>query len=329
MTVLTLTSTTASATTSSSPSPSRTEPPDPVGGPGPAAVRPAPRHRGRRAAGRDDGGGSGGSTGGTPAPRTAPGRRRWPTSPWCCYNADGSRAEMSGNGIRCLAQAWARRQRPDGAATLRLPPTPVCAASSSVRGPDRRHDRGRGRHGRRCRDRRAAPAGTDVGSRPAPARRATSASATRTPSWPSTTSDAVDLLLIGAAGAGREPGDRRARARARRHHHAGARARRRHHRGLRHRRRAQRHGPRRGGGLVAADGEITVHMDGGDAKVRLDQPRPGRVTLIGPATYVGTVHGRAGERGASGGCRAVTPTTRRSAPRSSSGRSGSRSCSSA
>jgi diaminopimelate epimerase len=25
------------------------------------------------------------------------------------YNADGSRAEMSGNGIRCLAQAWARR----------------------------------------------------------------------------------------------------------------------------------------------------------------------------------------------------------------------------
>ena len=42
-------------------------------------------------------------------------------------------------------------------------------------------------------------------------------------------------------------------------------------------------------GMVAGDGEITVHMDGGDAKVRLDQPQPGRVTLIGPATYVGTV----------------------------------------
>ena len=42
-------------------------------------------------------------------------------------------------------------------------------------------------------------------------------------------------------------------------------------------------------GLVAGDGEITVHMDGGDAKVRLDQPQPGRVTLIGPATFVGTV----------------------------------------
>ncbi len=25
------------------------------------------------------------------------------------YNADGSEAEMSGNGIRCLVQAWARR----------------------------------------------------------------------------------------------------------------------------------------------------------------------------------------------------------------------------
>ena len=31
------------------------------------------------------------------------------------YNADGSRAEMSGNGIRCLVQAWMRRSpRPDG-----------------------------------------------------------------------------------------------------------------------------------------------------------------------------------------------------------------------
>ena len=43
-------------------------------------------------------------------------------------------------------------------------------------------------------------------------------------------------------------------------------------------------------GLVEpASGEITVHMDGGDARVRLDDPAPGRVTLIGPATFVGTV----------------------------------------
>jgi diaminopimelate epimerase len=38
-----------------------------------------------------------------------------------------------------------------------------------------------------------------------------------------------------------------------------------------------------------AAGEITVHMDGGDARVRLDDPAPGRVTLIGPATFVGAV----------------------------------------
>jgi diaminopimelate epimerase len=43
-------------------------------------------------------------------------------------------------------------------------------------------------------------------------------------------------------------------------------------------------------GMVAADvREITVHMDGGDAKVLLDAPAPGEVTLIGPATYVATI----------------------------------------
>lgn len=43
-------------------------------------------------------------------------------------------------------------------------------------------------------------------------------------------------------------------------------------------------------GLVAASAqEIVVHMDGGDATVRLHQPSPGRVTLVGPAQYVGTV----------------------------------------
>ncbi len=43
-------------------------------------------------------------------------------------------------------------------------------------------------------------------------------------------------------------------------------------------------------GLVAADvQEITVHMDGGDARVRLHQPSAGRVTLIGAAQYVGSI----------------------------------------
>ena len=42
-------------------------------------------------------------------------------------------------------------------------------------------------------------------------------------------------------------------------------------------------------GLVPAGEEIVVHMDGGDAKVRLHHPLPGRVTLVGPAQYVATV----------------------------------------
>jgi diaminopimelate epimerase len=35
--------------------------------------------------------------------------------------------------------------------------------------------------------------------------------------------------------------------------------------------------------------EITVHMDGGDAKVRLHQPHDGHVTLVGPAVLVGSI----------------------------------------
>ena len=43
-------------------------------------------------------------------------------------------------------------------------------------------------------------------------------------------------------------------------------------------------------GLVPASAtEILVHMDGGDAKVRLHEPSIGRVTLIGPAERIATV----------------------------------------
>lgn len=38
------------------------------------------------------------------------------------------------------------------------------------------------------------------------------------------------------------------------------------------------------------DGKLIVQMDGGSATVELDAPAPGRVTLTGPATYVGTIH---------------------------------------
>ena len=43
-----------------------------------------------------------------------------------------------------------------------------------------------------------------------------------------------------------------------------------------------------GAGRPRRAGEITVHMDGGDAKVRLDDP-DGRVMLIGPATFIAAV----------------------------------------
>lgn len=45
-----------------------------------------------------------------------------------------------------------------------------------------------------------------------------------------------------------------------------------------------------GWGLVASDAaEIVVHMPGGSAKVRMHQPSNGRVTLVGPAQFVGTI----------------------------------------
>lgn len=46
---------------------------------------------------------------------------------------------------------------------------------------------------------------------------------------------------------------------------------------------------------VRHEGEILVHMDGGDAKVRLHHPSPGRVTLVGPAQYIATVTVSVGE----------------------------------
>ena len=37
------------------------------------------------------------------------------------------------------------------------------------------------------------------------------------------------------------------------------------------------------------DGEILVHMDGGDATVRVNEPRIGHVTLVGPAVLVASI----------------------------------------
>jgi diaminopimelate epimerase len=43
------------------------------------------------------------------------------------------------------------------------------------------------------------------------------------------------------------------------------------------------------GFVDAEQEEITVHMDGGDAKVRLNHPQNGHVTLIGPAAFIGSI----------------------------------------
>ena len=44
-------------------------------------------------------------------------------------------------------------------------------------------------------------------------------------------------------------------------------------------------------GLVPASAsEVIVHMDGGDVQVRVNEPRSGSVTLIGPAQYLSLIH---------------------------------------
>ena len=201
------------------------------------------------------------------------------------YNADGSRAEMSGNGIRCLVQAWARR----------LAVTAGDVAVATMAGV-RRVEFGPGPDGDTI---VAAVDMGAVGAIDAP------------PGWPDIGTHehrpvahlsvgnphtvvavddvgAVDLLSIGQQVPSVnleivEPGPEPT-AITMRVHERGA--------GITE---ACGTGACAAAwaaarwGLVAGDGEITVHMDGGDAKVRLDQPRPGRVTLIGPATFVGTV----------------------------------------
>ena len=52
---------------------------------------------------------------------------------------------------------------------------------------------------------------------------------------------------------------------------------------------AAAHAAARWGLATPIDGKLMVHMDGGSATVELDSPSPGDVTLIGPATYVAAI----------------------------------------
>ncbi|MEJ7800240.1 MAG: diaminopimelate epimerase [Ilumatobacter sp.] len=52
---------------------------------------------------------------------------------------------------------------------------------------------------------------------------------------------------------------------------------------------AAAHAAARWGLATPADGKLVVHMDGGSATVELDTPMVGHVTLTGPATHVATI----------------------------------------
>jgi diaminopimelate epimerase len=52
---------------------------------------------------------------------------------------------------------------------------------------------------------------------------------------------------------------------------------------------AAAHAAARWGLATPSDGKLVVHMDGGSATVELDRPDVGDVTLTGPATYVATI----------------------------------------
>ena len=201
------------------------------------------------------------------------------------YNADGSRAEMSGNGIRCFAQAVARRSESladqlvitdAGERLVRL------AATEDADTIDASVDMG-------AVDPLDVPADWDrLGCHPD--RPVVHLSLGNPHSVVGVDDvDVVDLAELGAkvpqvtleiVAAGAEQHSIRMRV-----HERGA--------GI-----TEACGTGACASAVAAarwglatplDGKLTVHMDGGSATVELDAPAPGRVTLTGPATYVATI----------------------------------------
>jgi diaminopimelate epimerase len=201
------------------------------------------------------------------------------------FNADGGRAEMSGNGIRCFAQALAARRG-------NLDPQRILTDAG---------------------ERLVHLAATDeadtilasvhmgqVTTIPEPAGwAALGCHADRPVAHLSLGNphavvgvddvDAVDLLALGSQVPQLnleivEPGERRHEIRMRVHERGagvtqacgtGA--------------CAAAHAAARWGLATPSDGKVVVHMDGGSATVELDAPGPGHVTLTGPATFVATI----------------------------------------
>ncbi|MGD9705222.1 MAG: diaminopimelate epimerase [Acidimicrobiia bacterium] len=202
------------------------------------------------------------------------------------YNADGSRAEMSGNGIRCLAQAAAARIGMTSG-TLRIS-TDAGVRTVAIRPGD---------------DSRTILASVDMGevtTLDAPAGwHALGCDPMRPVAHlglgnPHSVVGVEEILVVDLATLGAkvpdvnlevvEPGPE-AHAITMRVHERGA--------GITE---ACGTGACASAwaavewGLIAASvPEIVVHMDGGDATVRLHEPECGHVTLTGPATFVGTI----------------------------------------
>ena len=178
---------------------------------------------------------------------------------------------MSGNGIRCLAQAAAARTGMTSG-TLRIATDAGRANGRDPPGERAPYDPRQRRHGRDHHDRRAGH-WAELGCDPM---RPVAHLGVGNPHSVVGVEDvlAVDLARPRRHGARCQPRDRPARARTERHHDAGPRTGRRHHRGVRHRCLRGRVGGGAWGLVPASTPEIVVHMDGGDAQVRLHDRCP-------------------------------------------------------
>jgi len=198
------------------------------------------------------------------------------------HNADGSRAEMSGNGIRCLVQAWAHRAgRHEG--TVKVATDAGVRAVDFGPGADDRTILASVAMG--AADAIAAPPGWDAlgVDRARPVAHLSLGNPHAVVAVDDV--DAVDLGLLGAQVPDVnleivEPGPER-HAVTMRVHERGA--------GITEAcgtgACAAAFAAARWGLATPQDGEITVHMVGGDAKVRLGP----ELVLTGPATYIATV----------------------------------------
>ena len=201
------------------------------------------------------------------------------------YNADGSRAEMSGNGIRCLAQAVAARRgdldplriaTDAGIRTVHLTATEDPATILAA------VDMGE------VTDLTAPSDWASLGVHPD---RPVAHLGLGNPHTVVGVDDvaAVDLVALGARLPDVnlevvEPGPER-NALTMRVHERGA--------GITEAcgtgAAAAAWAAARWGLVDAGSEELLVHMDGGSATVALHRPAPGRVTLTGPATFVATI----------------------------------------